>query len=1137
MPLNKQIAERIKQGLHATPCIRCGNNDHSVSSCKGNKGTHGVVWRPLSLADANAANGVVKEELKKEMAAARTQTQKAASGSATSAPSVTEPILAPQGFSPVPLGDAARCTEYEATPVSEQLRIQDQALAEEVETDFPEREVAPLKSQVHDGHPHKPKDRISEINGANFPLRKEFSKSDSEVLTNHFEVSWNDNFTFYVYEIMGVPEGNKRKTRSIVKTAIQAWDFLNDNRDHFATDYRKTIVAWKSLHDSIGCPRKTTTRDQEIEWQPRPVADGDQPIRLGFKFHGTMNLARLKNFVDPKPESEDDALPDFNFQLLVDYLNTVISKSLSDDVVWTSRHKFYFKKGYQNLGRSRSLCVMRGYTYTIKPAMEKIVLNVNAATSAFYKPITVAEFMRDHLTFPEKEREKRLKGLRVYIVPDRKAVKDAEEQEHVQFLNRQQKRIKTIKGLGDPIGNLAFQKPIRTRNQSQQQTRRTPVVNHMREVFGSQHLINTSLKAVNVGSGTDPAWYPQEFLRILPYQLYNNLLPDGLVESMLECACKTPDEIRARIESEGLKGLSVGPERGTQPFAKCNVLTIVPNMLQVASTNMGKVHVAYRGTTTKAPNDKAQWNLAGEVKFLHTPTSQKTLNYYVLTSPEVEDHTIDVYQKVFADRIKVHGVAGGARCVARRRLPSHHKVGPIAWMPKTHQELKEDIRESIERCKEFNANASFDANASLVVLLLRQRSIPVYSAFKDVADRIAGLQSLCVTEEKNQGKQEDNRDLQQYFSNVMMKVNLKQGGRNHTVCDDSAGEKRLSETTLKKQGGARAKMILGADVTHPGGGSLKGCPSIAALVGSVDLDGGKFLGSMRLQAECKSEIIDEMEAMAKERFLAWQKVSYDVPDIVYYRDGVSDEQFIQVVRKELTAIKKAWTRVFTEASSAVRMTAIVAVKRHGTRLFPLSGAGVENGNCPAGTLVDKGITSPFFSEFFLQSHHALQGTAIPTRYFVLENGILLDDCEIQRLTYKLCFTYVRATMGVSYAPPAYYADRLCERGRQYLRDWFTPNDDSEHYKAYKKSEKEIEENNSRELARKIAALPAAPIPQGQRRARKSVDQVTLERKHRDLNEKTLEAEMLAQAKNYMNEKRNGGCGPWHESLDGTMFWM
>jgi eukaryotic translation initiation factor 2C len=29
-------------------------------------------------------------------------------------------------------------------------------------------------------------------------------------------------------------------------------------------------------------------------------------------------------------------------------------------------------------------------------------------------------------------------------------------------------------------------------------------------------------------------------------------------------------------------------------------------------------------------------------------------------------------------------------------------------------------------------------------------------------------------------------------------------------------------------------------------------------------------------------------------------------------------------------------------------------------------------------------------------------------------------------------------MGVSYASPAYYADRLCERGRCYLRRWYNP---------------------------------------------------------------------------------------------------
>jgi eukaryotic translation initiation factor 2C len=89
----------------------------------------------------------------------------------------------------------------------------------------------------------------------------------------------------------------------------------------------------------------------------------------------------------------------------------------------------------------------------------------------------------------------------------------------------------------------------------------------MRTVFGHQHPFNKKLDAINVGSNADPVLYPQEFLRIVPYQLYKNLFPDKLVESMLELACKEPDEVRARIEAEGLMGLGVLQENGLQPFA------------------------------------------------------------------------------------------------------------------------------------------------------------------------------------------------------------------------------------------------------------------------------------------------------------------------------------------------------------------------------------------------------------------------------------------------------------------------------------------------------------------------------------------------------------------------------------------
>jgi eukaryotic translation initiation factor 2C len=150
-----------------------------------------------------------------------------------------------------------------------------------------------------------------------------------------------------------------------------------------------------------------------------------------------------------------------------------------------------------------------------------------------------------------------------------------------------------------------------------------------------------------------------------------------------------------------------------------------------------------------------------------------------------------------------------------------------------------------------------------------------------------------------------------------------------------------------------------------------------------------------------------MYAMAMERFKAWREVKGSVrPNIIYYRDGVSTGQYADVLSDEVAAIKRAWTDLFRKDSDSgktdeVKVTAIIGVKRHHTRFFPLDKDAHKNGNCKAGTLVDQGIVSPFFTEFFLQSHHALHGTAIPTRYFVLENGLRFSDTDIQNFVSPL----------------------------------------------------------------------------------------------------------------------------------------
>ncbi|KAF1918495.1 hypothetical protein BDU57DRAFT_538047 [Ampelomyces quisqualis] len=117
-------------------------------------------------------------------------------------------------------------------------------------------------------------------------------------------------------------------------------------------------------------------------------------------------MERLDEFVTPHRTLNDTKLPGFDFNPLVSCLNDVISKSLSTEVFQTSSHRFYFKNAHESLGNSRSLCVMRGYDYTIKPTMGKVFLNVNIATSAFFQPITAAEFMADRSTFTEHEVEK-----------------------------------------------------------------------------------------------------------------------------------------------------------------------------------------------------------------------------------------------------------------------------------------------------------------------------------------------------------------------------------------------------------------------------------------------------------------------------------------------------------------------------------------------------------------------------------------------------------------------------------------------------------------------------------------------------------------------------------------------------------
>ena len=71
---------------------------------------------------------------------------------------------------------------------------------------------------------------------------------------------------------------------------------------------------------------------------------------------------------------------------------------------------------------------------------------------------------------------------------------------------------------------------------------------------------------MNVHRKYDPVWFPQEFLRIVPFQIYGAQVPDHLTSAMINEACRDPAQSRMLIETKGLRSLGFVPGRDASSF-------------------------------------------------------------------------------------------------------------------------------------------------------------------------------------------------------------------------------------------------------------------------------------------------------------------------------------------------------------------------------------------------------------------------------------------------------------------------------------------------------------------------------------------------------------------------------------------
>lgn len=783
-------------------------------------------------------------------------------------------------------------------------------------------------------------------------------------------------------------------------------------------------------------------------------------------------------------------------------------------------NKFFVKAGCT---RMDILDATRGYYTSVRPGYDDVLININTATSAFYHPMIVSAFMTSAPMSGYEKPEALLKNRKVRIMYSMKrsagkhgAIQESDED----FKKRvEQNRQRTIAGFGFPSSQQRF-------NTSDGPTT-------VQEYFQGQYGIQLrfpNLPAVNVGLGPDKktkealdqhrknskgplrpeeeilneraSWVPPELLELEPDQPFARKLNPAHTTAMLNSALQIPAANQHLIENEGLKVLNITAAEKLGSLQ----MEVGDKLIQIPARLLRPPQIVYktRDGQNKVVDVKfaASWNVEDQDCFF------RAVDHPIhVVDLRNGDHqaTANNFIRMLSERMKLHNPAFTARVGAKKK-PDINNLS-IAL-----QQIKD---------------------ARVVFVIVPDQDSGRYAKIKAIGDRESGIQTICVTHSKLAKPTLDNATLDY----LALKFNMKLGGQNHKVRLPAETRTNGGFAPARPSGNSKATgpassadllsslagdtMVVGADVTHPTGGAIMGCPSIAAVVASTDNDFMNYPGSMRLQ-EGRKEMIDDLKEMLLERLDAWsQNHEGKLPNrIIFYRDGVSESQYDEAKRIEMQAIRDAVRK--RDQQKDVQIIFIVCGKRHNTRFFPAKvgdiqttrpGKGIKadansqasfNGNVKPGLVVDKVISCPPADsldgtfDFFLQSHAAVKGTARSCHYVVLANGDefkAFTADQLQQITHALCYSYATATKGISQAAPAYYADKLCTRGRFYLTPFFNDDVRDRHPPMPVQQEKQTIEAFRQEMAQWVAG----------------------------------------QSEWKMNEV--GRTNPWHKDMDGTMFYL
>ncbi|KAL6724195.1 hypothetical protein Aduo_019104 [Ancylostoma duodenale] len=511
--------------------------------------------------------------------------------------------------------------------------------------------------------------------------------------------------------------------------------------------------------------------------------------------------------------------------------------------------------------------------------------------------------------------------------------------------------------------------------------------------------INPNWPAVEYRTQVCTHYFPMELLEIAGNQRVS------LEKQLLANSAPRADKPEVRLEKihSLLEALNLHDNGSKNKFLRAFGIVVDSKPKEVLGFRRQPPAISFSDGRDCAMDDsRCNWRLGNDVKFVDGASADRIIIVHSDESFRLPCIVRDVLTSVFRRR--------GIRCSSFEAVQLIYRN--MSEMEYRLEQVFKDNKTSSESLLIVFIDRLENKSHDFLKLMERKYLIPTQQITAEVVKRLPKQHQSCLY--------------------IVSKMNLKLGGFNYAVVPES-----FAHNSWIARGDT---LVVGYDVTHPGKPSRdeivnKMPPQRPSVVG-FSFNGTAhpecFIGDYHFQTPRRERVEGQiLNARFKWMLGLYSRHRGKWPrNILITRDGVSEGQYKMVVEEELGAIKEAceeFGRLNGEESWMPLFTVIIATKRHNARFFVQNGRIIENPK-PT-TVVDTDVVRNDITEFYMQSHRPLQGTAKATSYQVIVDENNMSSDEIQSLMLALTFHHQISDAPVSIPEPVYQADEWAKRGK------------------------------------------------------------------------------------------------------------